>query len=627
MEDKLKNLLMDLMKQEETKVKEIDEINEKIEQERKVLDFKEQNEIDRFVQGMKEDIEAGIYKKKSESEMQKIMDENQNSIKERYNREREQLNQRIEKAKKQNEEEKAKNHKKVSSEIKKYHTDMVLQETKAKRELSKMEEERNKALKEINKNIAEKEAKRTHLIMRNRRNMDIEGSQALADIRALEIELEQLKEEKENLGNEYSAKIEAQLQFVQYSTEQKEKVAKLLGQVYMSSKSIEEIYQALYGEVQEVEEEQPVEEVEEEQLVEEVEEEQPVEEVEEEQPVEEVEEGQPAEEVEQEQPVVVEEKQLVEEPKVIEKPQPKVERRAVSEDERNYTYFINNKENIVKLFMQATCIKQKEATAIFSDKANCTAIAKLCREAMPKPDRNKLVKAMESYYHGIDSKLDIEVSNEGIRYNDEAISALDITSFEESKKEMELVDKIVEKYDQLISSVVGDSRTVVYDKTIITAIAMDNCVVTGNDTLRLTPSGSKKLNQYLRLVTNANGKEGSVTYNLEKMSFLKSFMYLSEWPIKKVSEFRKIAQKTKYTYAKAIPGSITKRQWELQEKIKGLRTKKLEAGGRYLNEDKNVTVMDKINPWKVKAEEWISSKIETSLPRKSKSKDDNEHTL
>ena len=49
---------------------------------------------------------------------------------------------------------------------------------------------------------------------------------------------------------------------------------------------------------------------------------------------------------------------------------------------------------------------------------------------------------------------------------------------------------------------------------------MDNYTLYSNGEMNLTMSGDKKLDEYLRIITDPKHKKGSITYNLEKMSFM-----------------------------------------------------------------------------------------------------------
>ena len=646
MEEKLRKLLTDLIKEETSRKETIMKISADIEQEKERLIIKEKDELERFDEGFKADIESGLYNNRNKTQLELIENEAKNSIKERYNREKEVLNEKLENAQKLNEDNNVNAYKQVNSQIKEYHIDMVLEANKAQRELTDLEKERNEALNEINKKIAEKEARQTHMMIRNREFMDIENTQISADIRILGMELEQLREERQLLSSEYDAKIETQSQYLEYCIEQKDKAAKLLGQI-ISNRPIEEIYNELFKNKQqdileeeqpveeveeekpieeveeeqpvvEVEEEQPIEEVEEEQPVVEVEEEQPIEKVEEEQPIEKVEEEQPIEEVEEEQPVVeVEEEQPIEEvkeeqpvvkaeekpPVVQQQKTPNNTKRTISEDERNYQFFQKNQKSIVDYFMYITGVKEKEATRIFAVKEHCLEIGKISREAMKKNDKNELTKKMQSYYWGIDSRLDIEVSSEGIRYNDEEIEPLDITVFGDDEYDNVFINKIVDKFEQAVSAV--PNGNVVYDENIIKAIAMDNYTVDDKGNMKLTMSGNKKLNEYLRITVDPKYKKGSVTYNLEKVSLLHSLFNPSTWSPRKVMEIQKIANQTRKSYATIIPGMITKYQWAIQHWFNGIKTKKITAG-----EQEVQPKQERKNPWKVSQTHGLYERVE-----------------
>jgi len=255
MEKELKKLLKDLKEKESSRKGALDEINAEI----KRIDLREETESERFAGerdkdgnwlkrgGIYDDIKAGVYNHITEGQMQKVIDEELRKIKEKYDGERTQLSGKLQETQKRHEEEKQADYKLISAAIKDYHLDMVLEVNKENKKLSEIESERNGKLEEIDKVIAEKESERTHLIMKNRDFMDIEASEAAADIRALGEEIERLKAQKASVNDEYVPRLKAQSDAVQYCSQQKERAAKFLGSIILSEKSIDEIYEILFG--------------------------------------------------------------------------------------------------------------------------------------------------------------------------------------------------------------------------------------------------------------------------------------------------------------------------------------------------------------------------------------------
>lgn len=248
MEKELKKLLKDLKGKETLRKDALDEINAEMAR----IDLREETETERFIgeenkpSGIYDDIGAGLYNHRTEGQMQKIIDEELRKIKEKYDAQRAELGQKIEETKRQHEEEKSNDYKKLSSAIKDYHLDMVLEVNKENEKLSEIESERNGKLEEIDKLIAEKEAERTHLMVKNRDFMDIEASSISGDIRFLGEEIERLKAQREGVNDEYVPKLKAQSDTVQYCNQQKERASKFLGSIILSEKSIDEIYEILF---------------------------------------------------------------------------------------------------------------------------------------------------------------------------------------------------------------------------------------------------------------------------------------------------------------------------------------------------------------------------------------------
>ena len=130
---------------------------------------------------------------------------------------------------------------------------------------------------------------------------------------------------------------------------------------------------------------------------------------------------------------------------------------------------------------------------------------------------------------------------------------------------------------------------------------MDNCTVDANNKLKLTMSGNKKLNQYLRLIVNSKQQKGSVTYNLEKVSIIRGILNGSAWTPKKVMEIKKVANKARKTYATLIPDKMTQYFWNIQDWIKGIKTKKLASGEQELQTEQET--QNSNNSWQLQEEQ------------------------
>lgn len=242
--EQLKQLLSDMKKKEELRTNATVELNAEMAR----IDLRQETETERYMTGIKEDINAGIYNHITAGKMNQLIDEQKVQIEEKYNAEREDLNKKLEELNKKNSEEKTADYKKISAAINEYHLDMVLESNKAQKDLEKLESERDKKIQEIESNIKQKEAQRTHLIMKNRRYMDVETSVDLGEINSLELEIEKLKDEKDAIANEYSVQIEKQNEVIKQCLEQKERAAAFLGKIILSEKTIDEISNILFGE-------------------------------------------------------------------------------------------------------------------------------------------------------------------------------------------------------------------------------------------------------------------------------------------------------------------------------------------------------------------------------------------
>lgn len=297
MEERLKKLLKDLQGKEKLRKIVIEEIESGLES----FKWRQETEEERFAGerdkdgnwlkkgGIYDDINAGVYNNTTEGQMQKIINEELGKIKAKYDIRRAELNKRLEETKKLYDKERENDYKQISPAIKDYHLIMVLAVNRANKELMDIDNERNTKIQEVDKKIAEKEAERnakiqeldkmiaekeamkTHLIIQNRNFMDIEANMKSGEIRALgedierlkfqkesisTEEIDQLKLEKDNISNEYALKLKAQSEKVEYYSQQKERAGKFLGSIKLSEKSIDEVYEILFGEEKLVEQSQ-----------------------------------------------------------------------------------------------------------------------------------------------------------------------------------------------------------------------------------------------------------------------------------------------------------------------------------------------------------------------------------
>ena len=642
MEKELRDLLANIIKQEEARKEVIENAKNDIENSKK----RERMSLERLEDKLKEDQRAGVLDF-TDGQIDREIEKGKAKISQDYQVERNELEARLLELE-QTEENTDSNNRKIILALRKYRDEMMQEQYKVQKEIKNhedklniLEEQKMQELDELDKQIREKDAKYTHLIMRNRNAINIQNNDT-RDINLISKELEELKLQKGDIITKYQAQLdtieneEQELKNQVKDFEDKiENVNQFFGKIEVKDKTPKEIYEILFGEeqpVEEVEQEQQPEEIIEEPVVEEVEEEQQPEQVIEEPKVEPVVIVQPASEVvKKEQPVeVVEEKkpeEVVQEKEtvqVVEKVQPAngvkinnlqnqekqpsrqpvIKQTKTPDQDRNYKYFENNKDIIIKYFMKATGIKKNEATEIFSNKEHCEAVGEMCRMWMHQQNRdnNELYKKMENFYWGIDSKLDIEVSNNGIKYNQELMSPIEITDFEEYEEEF--IEEIINKYEQDLSGYKYASKDIVYDRNIIIAIAMDNCKEDADRKLQLTTSGMKKMAEYLDLIVNPVNKKGSVTYNLEKMSMFRGLINISSWTPKKVGEFRKIAYQAKDTYAQIIPDRITKMKWAIKDWFKGVTTKKLTKGEQTVSKAETVKENEeKRNKWELPFEQ------------------------
>lgn len=237
MEEELKDLLSSIKGQEDIRRQGIDELNAQADR----LKIREQDEVERFENGMREDIGNGLYNNHTDGYMQRIIDKEVALIREKYVSQNEELSQKLSEARIEGIRAREADYSKITSEVNHYYVNLILKSVNAKNEYEKFKSEKTPVIKEIEQKIADLDAERTHLVMKNRELTD-EGINLR--IAAIQQDIDTLQSEK---GQIEQGLIE-QWQNIEKLEAQKQKVGKFITQTRLSEKSIDEIYQMLFDE-------------------------------------------------------------------------------------------------------------------------------------------------------------------------------------------------------------------------------------------------------------------------------------------------------------------------------------------------------------------------------------------
>ncbi len=237
MEEELRDLLSSIKEQEDVRRQGIDELNAQVDR----LKIREQDEVERFENGMREDIGNGLYNNHTDGYMQRIIDKEVALIREKYVSQNEELSQKLSEARIEGIRAREANYSKITSEVNHYYVNLILKSVNTRNEYEKFKSEKTPLIKEIEQKIADLDAERTHLVMKNR---EFTNEEANLRIAAIQQDIDTLKFQKGQIEQE----LLEQLQNVEKLEAQKQKVGEFITQTRLSEKSIDEIYQVLFDE-------------------------------------------------------------------------------------------------------------------------------------------------------------------------------------------------------------------------------------------------------------------------------------------------------------------------------------------------------------------------------------------
>lgn len=238
MEEELKDLLINMKEQENKRKQEIDGLNAQSDR----LKIREQDEVERFENGMREDIGNGLYNNHTDGYMQRIIDKEVALIREKYISQNEELSQKLSEARIEGIKAREADYSKITSEANNYYVNLILKSVNAKNEYYKLKNEKTPMIKEIEQKIADLDAERVHLIMRNRESFT--DGEVSTDIARLQQNIDALNLEKDEIEQE----LLGQWKNIEKLEVQKQKIGKFVTQTRLSEKSIDEIYQVLFDE-------------------------------------------------------------------------------------------------------------------------------------------------------------------------------------------------------------------------------------------------------------------------------------------------------------------------------------------------------------------------------------------
>lgn len=238
MEEELKDLLINMKEQENKRKQEIDGLNAQSDR----LKIREQDEVERFENGMREDIGNGLYNNHTDGYMQRIIDKEVALIREKYISQNEELSQKLSEARIEGIKAREADYSKITMGVNNYYVKLILKSVNAKNEYYKLKNEKTPMIKEIEQKIADLDAERVHLIMRNRESFT--DGEVSTDIARLQQNIDALNLEKDEIEQE----LLGQWKNIEKLEAQKQKVGKFITQTRLSEKSIDEIYQVLFDE-------------------------------------------------------------------------------------------------------------------------------------------------------------------------------------------------------------------------------------------------------------------------------------------------------------------------------------------------------------------------------------------
>ena len=240
MEENLKNLLKEIIEQENLRNDKLQTANQRLE----TVRIQEETRIERFEQGFLQDVNSGVYNM-TDGQIKKELDEGKSKISQEFDNERATIREDIAKLQEENERENKNRNPKITNALNEYKAELITDEIDLKRERKNVEQEKNEKLQEIDRQKAEKEARYTHLIMKNRNVMDLHHQDA-GEITILAREIEDLNSQRDEISNTFDSKIDILKIQGEQLRSSLEKVNQFYSSVRLSEKTTSEIYEMLF---------------------------------------------------------------------------------------------------------------------------------------------------------------------------------------------------------------------------------------------------------------------------------------------------------------------------------------------------------------------------------------------
>lgn len=256
MEENLKNLLKEIIEQENLRNDKLQAINQRLE----AINIQEETRIERFEQGFLEDVNSGVYNM-TDGQIKKALDEGKAKISQEFNNERATIKEEIAKLQEENEKENKNRNPKITNALNQYKAELITDQIELKREIKNVEQEKTEKLQEIDRQKAEKEARYTHLIMRNRNVIDSQNRDS-GDIMILAREIEELKSQRDEIVSSFDTQISELNSQEDIINNNLQKVNVFFSSIRLSEKTTSEIYEMLFEKEKQEEpkQEEPVQE-------------------------------------------------------------------------------------------------------------------------------------------------------------------------------------------------------------------------------------------------------------------------------------------------------------------------------------------------------------------------------
>ena len=240
MEENLKNLLKEIIEQENLRNDKLQTANQRLE----TVRIQEETRIERFEQGFLQDVNSGVYNM-TDGQIKKELDEGKSKISQEFDNERATIREDIAKLQEENERENKNRNPRITNALNEYKAELITSEIELKRNIKNVEQEKNEKLQEIDKQKAEKQARYTHLIMKNRDVMDLHHQDA-GEITILAREIEDLNSQRNEISNTFDSQIANLKAQGEKLRSNLEKVNQFYSSVRLSDKTTKEIYEMLF---------------------------------------------------------------------------------------------------------------------------------------------------------------------------------------------------------------------------------------------------------------------------------------------------------------------------------------------------------------------------------------------